>query len=686
MVQIVVSTIAISLALVWCVFVVWRGGRTFATYATVAAVFISAALEASDLLAIVFPAATFHWKRFALLAESVLPAAWFLFSLTHSRELGGRHAPFPQRLFLVGTLAFPAAVVVLPAESFFYSPDFAAERVLFLSNAGFWFYGGLLVYFVLALVNLEATYRGASLSSRWVIKFDFIGAVSFLSALVFYYSQALLYRTVNMNLMPVRSVMLILAVAMMFYSLIFRGGGARIAVSRSMAYKSVVLVAVGFYLIALGLLGEGLKYFGESGQRALAVALAFIAGVALLVLLLSETAKRKIKVFLHKNFYQSKYDYRTQWLQFTDRLTVAKSGDELREAVLVGYCEIFAMGCAALFVRGGEGGGFRWAAGVGLSRPEIFFTAHEPVLLPLEERSWVVDFRDEEPRFNDPDIDRRLTEDGIIFLVPLLNSGILEGIVALGRPIDPKEQYLYEDFDLMKTMGRQASSALRNLRLADELLQAKELEVMGKVSAFILHDLKNLVYTLSLTVENAQDHLRDPEFQSDMLATLSNTVGRMKVLISKLSNLPDRLSLKREAVDLLQLVSEARSLVASEGEIAVEGRQVSAWVDREEIQKVVLNLIVNALEATEGKGPVAVTVGEGSGPFFRVADRGCGIAEDFLHKDLFTPFRTTKKKGLGIGLYQCRQIVEAHGGWIEVESAVGEGTTFTVWLQSQLSS
>lgn len=685
MVQIIISTIAISLALAWCVFVAWRGGRTFATYAAVAAVFISATLEASDLLAVVFPTATFHWKRYALVAESVLPAAWFLFSLTHSRELGGRYAPFSQRFLLVCTVAFPVAVLLLPAESFFYSPDFAVERVLFLSNAGFWFYGGVLAYFVLALVNLEATYRGASLSSRWVIKFDFIGAVSFLAVLVFYYSQALLYRTINMNLMPVRSTMLILALAMMSYSLVFRGGGARISVSRSMAYKSVVLVAVGFYLMAIGLLGEGLKYFGESGQRALAVALAFIAGVGLLVLFLSETAKRKIKVFLHKNFYQSKYDYRTQWLQFTDRLNGARSGDELREAVLLGYCEIFAMGCAALFVRAAEGGGFRWGAGVGVSRPEIFFSAHEPVLLPLENRSWVVDLRDEGVRFNDPDLDRRLAEDGIIFLVPLLSTGILEGVVALGRPIDAKERYLYEDFDLMKTMGRQASSALRNLRLADELLQAKELEVMGKVSAFILHDLKNLVYTLSLTVENAQDHLGDPEFQGDMLATLSNTVGRMKVLISKLSNLPDRLSLKRELFDLLQLVSEARSLIAGGGEIAVEGGAVSAWVDREEMQKVVLNLIVNALEATEGNGPVTVTVGEGSGPFFRVADRGCGIAEDFLRTDLFTPFRSTKKKGLGIGLYQCRQIVEAHGGWIEVESVLGEGTTFTVWLQSQSS-
>ncbi|WP_298273274.1 XrtA/PEP-CTERM system histidine kinase PrsK [Geobacter sp.] len=683
MVQVIISTIAIFLALVWCVCAVWRSGRSFATYSALAAVLGSAALEACDLLVILFPSEAFIWKRYVLVAESFLPAVWLFFSLTHARELGRRFAPLSQRLFLVFTLTFPTAVAALPTASFFYSPDFSAERVLFLSNAGFSFYVGLLIYFVIALVNLEATYRGASLASRWRIKFDFIGAVSYLSVLVFYYSQALLYRTINMNLMPVRSAMFALALAMMFYSLLVRGGGVRIAVSRSMAYKSVVLVAVGVYLIALGLLGEGLKYFGESGQRALAVALAFVAGIGLLVLFLSETAKRKIKVFLHKNFYQSKYDYRTQWLQFTDRLTAAKTGGELMEAVLLGYCEIFAMGCGALFVRAGEGGGFRWASGVGMSRPELFLGAHEPVLGPLEERSWVADLRDEEKRFNDPAIETGLTGEGVIFLIPLLGTGPLEGIVALGRPVDPEERYLYEDFDLMKTMGRQAASALQNLRLADELLQVKELEVMGKISAFILHDLKNLVYTLSLTVDNAEEHIGDPEFQDDMLATLSNTVGRMKLLISKLSNLPDKLSLKPEPVDLLLLVAEVKNLIAGGGEVAVAGDHVSVPVDREEIQKVVLNLIVNALEATGGNGPVTVMVGEGSGPFIRVADQGCGIAEDFLRKDLFAPFRTTKKKGLGIGLYQCRQIVEAHGGRIEVESLLGEGTTFTVWLQFQ---
>jgi len=258
----------------------------------------------------------------------------------------------------------------------------------------------------------------------------------------------------------------------------------------------------------------------------------------------------------------------------------------------------------------------------------------------------------------------------------------LEAVLVLGRPVNQNEQYLYEDYDLMKTLARQAASALMNHRLSEQLARSRELEVMGRVSAFIIHDLKNLVYTLSLTVDNAQEHIADPEFQEDMLDTLSNTVNRMKVLISRLKNLPEKRSLELEQVNLYLLAADTAAMVPGNGSVSVGGSDSVAEVDREEIQKVVMNLIVNALEATDGKGPVRVVVGTGSEPFIRVSDNGCGIPEEFLRSQLFSPFKTTKKKGLGIGLYQCRQIVEAHGGRIDVESTVGKGTVFTVWLPS----
>jgi len=679
MVQLVLSTSALLLALLYAAMVLWRGGRTLAACASVAAIAISGAVEFFDVAAVAGYGEPLVWKRYSLLAEGFVPAAWLVFSLTHARTVGARFVTVAQRFFLVASLAFPAVVLTLPRSSFFYSPDFDAERILFLSNAGYLFYCGLLTYLVIALINLEATFSNASLASRWKIKFDFIGAGSFLAVLIFYYSQGLLYRTINMNLMPLRSLVFVLALGMMLYSLLARGNGVRIVVSRGMAYKSVVLFAVGLYLVALGIMGEGLRYVGEGHEKTLALGVAFVAGIVLLVVLLSETAKRKIKVFLHKNFYQSKYDYRTQWLQFTDRLASARHGDDLMAAILSGYCEIFAMGCGGLFVRDTDRNEFRWAAGHELSSTAMVLGLDDPVVTPMVRQAWVVNLREEIPPLH-PGQEAYFTANGIQFLVPLHCSGVLEAILVLGRPVNENEQYLYEDYDLMKTLARQAASALLNHRLSEQLARSRELEVMGRVSAFIIHDLKNLVYTLSLTVDNGREHIADPEFQDDLLDTLANTVNRMKVLISRLKNLPEKRSLELERADLHRLAADTAAMVPGSGAISVSGVETLVEIDQEEIQKVVMNLLVNALEATDGKGPVTVEVGAGSAPFIRVSDSGCGIPEEFLRTQLFSPFKTTKKKGLGIGLYQCRQIVEAHGGRIDVESTEGVGTVFTVWL------
>ena len=116
------------------------------------------------------------------------------------------------------------------------------------------------------------------------------------------------------------------------------------------------------------------------------------------------------------------------------------------------------------------------------------------------------------------------------------------------------------------------------------------------------------------------------------------------------------------------------------GNISLSGDRVVAPVDRDEMRKVALNLIVNAMDATSDGGTIAVEVGRDGDAFIRVSDNGCGISEDFLLNELFSPFKTTKNKGLGIGLYQCRQIVEGHGGRIEVASEPGKGSVFTVWV------
>jgi signal transduction histidine kinase len=153
----------------------------------------------------------------------------------------------------------------------------------------------------------------------------------------------------------------------------------------------------------------------------------------------------------------------------------------------------------------------------------------------------------------------------------------------------------------------------------------------------------------------------------------------MQKLISRLKNLGEQDPVKLQQVNLLELAERTALLVMGKN-ISVSGTAEIVRVDENEMQKVLLNLLLNGIEASNPDEPVAVEVGFADAPYIRVIDQGCGIPARYVRAELFKPFRTTKKQGLGIGLYQCQQIVEAHGGRIEVSSVEGSGSVFTVWF------
>ena len=241
----------------------------------------------------------------------------------------------------------------------------------------------------------------------------------------------------------------------------------------------------------------------------------------------------------------------------------------------------------------------------------------------------------------------------------------------------------------MKTLAKQASQSLVTFTLTEELIETREFNAVSKLSSFVIHDIKNLTYSISLMLNNAENFMDNAEFQDDMLKTLKNTVLKMNHLIHKLKVLPEKQALNTELADVSLLTREIIAdiqKIQADADILFQGSSAFAEVDGEEIKKVILNLVMNALESVGEKGIIKIETGTDSNyAFLKVSDNGCGITEDFIKDDPFKPFRTTKEKGLGIGLYQCKQIVEAHGGNIKAESVPGEGTVFTVQLPALAS-
>jgi len=267
--------------------------------------------------------------------------------------------------------------------------------------------------------------------------------------------------------------------------------------------------------------------------------------------------------------------------------------------------------------------------------------------------------------------------------VPLIAGERRLGILVLADRVNGNP-YATDELDLLGCIGSQVAAGLLNVRMARELMQAKELEAFQTMSAFFVHDLKNAASSLGLMLENLPLHFDDPSFREDALRGLGSAVRRITEFIDRLGSLRRKMEIHPEKADLNQLVADAMDGLGScpELELVKELKPCApVLADREQIQSVITNLLINAKDATDGKGRIRVSTFEEDGRVvLSVEDNGCGMSAEFLSESLFRPFHTTKKKGLGIGMFQSKMIVEAHGGSMIARSAPRHGTTFVVTL------
>lgn len=509
-----------------------------------------------------------------------------------------------------------------------------------------------------------------------------LGVVGILGLNIFYYSHALLYRSIDMNLLPVRTAGFLISTLLIGFSIIrYKLMDVEITVSRGIFYKSLGILIVGFYLLGLGLLGQGMRYLDPRVGKNITVFAGFAGAIGILVVLLSEQLRRKIIVFINKHFYRHKYDYRAQWLQFTQLISSKYSFNELLDSIARGFKDSIGTKGVSIWLREEGDGEFYCAKTVDTVAPEI--KPDRKLISFLQDTGWVFNVNDKKCIGIVSQNTEFIEKNKASLIVPLLNADKLVGFVVLREGL-AGDDYNYEDYDLLKTLARQATSAIMNARLTEELAEAREMEAVGKLSSFIMHDLKNAASMLSLIVQNAGEHIDNPDFQRDTMKSVANTSEKIKNLMQKLRNLPYTMRLNLEYADLGATVKDViRELNLNEKVLLdyEEVENVRTMFDREEIKKVVLNLITNAIDASAEKGKVKIKVGieDGMG-FITVSDKGRGMSKEFIETRLFKPFQTTKKKGLGVGLYQCKTIVEAHSGKLKVKSTEGKGTDFFVYL------
>jgi putative PEP-CTERM system histidine kinase len=567
------------------------------------------------------------------------------------------------------------------------------------------------------LMNLERTFRHATGHMRWQTKFMFLGIGGIFGILLFTRSQAVLFKGVNTGLDILNLGALIVGDLLILRSL-FRGKPLNVSVqlSHTFLYNSFTVLLVGIYFISVGVLAWLSVRFEWIKNIHISIFLVFLALIGIAVTLLSDRLRMKRKRFISRHFKRPLYDYQKIWESFTTRTTSVTQTRDLCDIIVRMISETLEILSVSIWIAdekqerlsfGGstvftdrqvEGMKLFGHEGAGVIRAMSGQTMPVDLKGRDDDDDWVADLK----RIFGPEETR---ESRIRYCVPLNAAGQLIGIMTLSEKVF-YEPLSFEESELVRTIADQAAAGLLNLRLSERLRQTRELEAFQSMSAFFMHDLKNLASKLSLVTQNLPVYMDNPEFRADALKTISQSVAKINTMSSRLSLLSQKLDLVFTPTDLNQLVAATVSDVKGYVTAPISfdpGTVPPLSIDREQIQKVLENLLMNASEAL---GPDVRRNGTGEGQLppdgsgiqeeggridvatrcyenraeISVRDNGCGMSKEFVEKSLFRPFRTTKKKGMGIGLYHCKTIVEAHGGRIEAESEEGKGTMFKIAL------
>ena len=544
-----------------------------------------------------------------------------------------------------------------------------------------------LLFCIGALVLVHNLYAGAAAQARQGLRWP----ATALAVLWLYdlnlYTVAYLGDALPELLINLRSVALAMAVVLLAMGLVRNESELRFSPSRSFTFQSFSLLLIGAYLVVMVVVAQGLAYLGSDYGRMLQTGFVLLASVVALTVLPSKKLRGWLRVTLSKNLFQHRYDYRAEWLRFTE--TIGRAGPQappLPERAVQAVADITDSPAGLLLTPREEGGlalEARW------QWPAIDVPAEAIDTLGakfLAENQFIVDLDD--LRAGDAeDVPAVATPDWLVqddrswALVPLLHYERLVGVVVLARPTVAR-RLDWEDFDLLRVVGRQLASYLAERNSQDALGEAQRFDEFNRRIAFVMHDIKNLASQLSLLAGNAEKHADKPEFRADMILTLRNSTDKLQALLARLGRYGSHGGKEREAVRLDMLLDGIVAQYKGKHEVVVPQRQpCEVKADAEGLEQALVHLVQNAIEASEENAPVFLDVRRDEGKaIIEVVDSGEGMSPEFIRTRLFKPFHSSKPGGFGIGAFEARELVRGMGGQLEVESREGLGTRFIIRL------
>ncbi|MFO1417546.1 MAG: XrtA/PEP-CTERM system histidine kinase PrsK [Methylotetracoccus sp.] len=595
----------------------------------------------------------------------------------------GESVSYPKRRFGSGSVRLLIqALVIISALAAYLDQPLARWSIPSFQEFG------QVTLSIIGLVLVEQFFRNTRPDLRWRIKFLCLALGGMFAYDFYLYTDALLFGSINGDLWSARG-----AVAGIIVPLIAISAARNpewnldLHISRRIVFHSATLLAAGLYLLSMGTIGYYIRELGGAWGPVIQIVFFAAASFALVLLLFSSQLRARVRVFVSKNFFVYAYDYREEWLTLIRTLSDGRSGLSLEERIIYAIGRLVESHSGVLWVRD-TSGDLSWRASFGA--PGIDATRLErsdPVLTYMVSRGWIVNLTELETMPEAYDGLQRpawLPESNAWLLLPLFRDDTtLYGVLVLTKPQAPVH-WDWEVLDLLKTASRLAASYLALEDAGRQLAEAKQFEGFNRLSAFVIHDLKNLIAQLTLVLRNGERLRDNPEFVQDAFKTLDHVVERMNRLMNQLRNSGPAAALQE--VDLGVLIDEVRAArLCQLPRLTVIGirEPLTIMANRDRLFSAFEHVVHNAQDAAGKHGRVTVRVdaSEEQRVLIEVEDNGPGMTREFIRTRLFKPFDTTKGlTGMGIGAYESREYVRSLGGDILVRSEPGSGSCFRIAL------
>ncbi|MBT1064868.1 PEP-CTERM system histidine kinase PrsK [Bowmanella sp. Y26] len=613
------------------------------------------------------------WLLFLEGAKSLI---WLMFiSSVLKRDLHRLSSLLSQPVTLF-SIALPLMLLLLGA------PGFLSFKWLLLIQT---------VIPLVMLILLETLYRQAG-SERWHYKplVLYLGATSLFDFVM--YADATMVSSIDPMFWTARGyIYALLLPALVIAIRRIKHWGIEIFVSRDVVLHSSLLLLAGGYLFVMAIAGYAIRYIGGDWSGAVQLVLLFLSLILLLVLFLSNTFRARIKVFITKHFFANQYDYREEWLKLSQSLS--GSENNLRQVFDNGLNSLMAaINYSSGMLLKFNGKNQQIMSSIGHPPlTDIEKEVLEQLKVFLQQKHWLVDI--EELRYR-PFVYEGLKVNHAILnqcrfqlVLPFYRDEQLWGVALLYAPTEQKIRLDWELRDYLNAVIAQVANYLFHYEAAKEVAENAQFAAFNRMSAFVLHDLKNVLAQIDLILCNAQQHKNNPEFIEDTFETLAHTKSRMEKMLRQLTEKKEALPSSTRTLNLGNLVNKVIQ-ERCQGLLPIpklaESDEIELILDEEKFSNVLYHLISNAQQATPDDGSVELKVKvskSDAGALLEITDTGCGMSQEFIATRLFKPFDTTKgNAGMGIGAYDAKNYIEKVGGRIEVVSQVGQGTRFSLFL------